>query len=106
MLHALQVLHLLQVLQSRVPRTLAASVGLLFKRTPSCTAGVRGIHCTMGAYPWYVFIIIPLALGYVIWSRRRLAGHVAANADKNVGAVAARLGLNVVEGDPNVNLLY
>jgi hypothetical protein len=35
-----------------------------------------------------------------------LSGALAANADKNVGAVAARLGLHVTEGDPNTNLLY
>jgi hypothetical protein len=60
----------------------------------------------MAGYPWYVIVMVPLVLGYYLWSRRRLSSALASNSDKNVGAVAARLGLQVTEGDPNTNLLY
>ncbi len=47
-----------------------------------------------------------LAIAYAIWGRRRLAATLAENTDKTFGAIAARLGLTVSEGDATVNLLY
>lgn len=42
----------------------------------------------------------------LIWQRMRLKTSLAENQDKNFGSVADRLGMRVVEGDPNLNLLY
>jgi hypothetical protein len=58
--------------------------------------------------PSYLFPVVfgALAIGYMIWGRRRLATTLAENTDKTFGAIAARLGLSVSEGDGTVNLLY
>ena len=60
----------------------------------------------MTGVPWIVFVIVPLALGLMVFQRRKLAAGLAANTDKTFGAVATRLGLQVTEGDPTLNLLY
>jgi hypothetical protein len=61
----------------------------------------------MSDYPYLAFLpIVAIALVFVLWSRRRVASAIASNGDKNLSAVALRLGLTVVEGDANTNLLY
>jgi hypothetical protein len=60
----------------------------------------------MQGIPWTVYLIVPLVIGLLLFQRRRLSGALAANTDKNFGAIAARLGMRVTEGDPNLNLLY
>lgn len=56
--------------------------------------------------PWFVYILVPVAVGLLLFQRRRMSGALAANTDKTLGAMATRLGLQVTEGDPNLNLLY
>ena len=51
-------------------------------------------------------LALPLFLAWVVWNKRRLKQSMAENSDKNVGAVAERMGLTVAQGDPNLNLLY
>lgn len=51
-------------------------------------------------------LLLPLAIAYAVWARLKHRAAVAEHSDKNLGALAARLGLSVVEGDPNLNLLY
>ena len=60
----------------------------------------------MQGIPWAVYLIAPLVIGFLIWQRRRLSAGLSANTDKTLGAVAQRLGLQITEGDPNLNLLY
>ncbi|MGC4093336.1 MAG: hypothetical protein QM756_36680 [Polyangiaceae bacterium] len=57
-------------------------------------------------FQWVPFLLIPLVFGLMIYQRKKLSNAVAENADKSFGAVSQRMGLQVVEGDPNVNLLY
>lgn len=56
--------------------------------------------------PIYVFAIIALSVGMFVWSRMRLRAGMAAAAGMELGALATRLGLQVVEGDPKINLYY
>lgn len=51
------------------------------------------------------FALIPIMFGWVIWNKLKFNKMVEDNADKCVGAIANRLGMQVVEGDPNQNLL-
>jgi hypothetical protein len=60
----------------------------------------------MQGIPWIVYIMVPLVIGLFLFQRRRMSGALAANTDKTFGAIAARLGLQITEGDPNLNLLY
>jgi hypothetical protein len=60
----------------------------------------------MQGIPWIVYIMIPLVIGLMVFQRRKMSGAMAANADKTFGAVTQRLGLQITEGDPNLNLLY
>jgi len=60
----------------------------------------------MQGIPWTVYLIVPLVIGLLLFQRRKLSGALAANADKNFGTIATRLGMHVTEGDPNLNLLY
>ena len=60
----------------------------------------------MQGFPWFVYILVPAVLGLLVFQRIKLHGALAANSDKTFGAVAGRLGLQVVSGDPKVNLLY
>jgi hypothetical protein len=60
----------------------------------------------MQGIPWIVYLVVPLALGLMIWQRRKLSSAIAASGDKSFGAVAQRLGLAITEGDPGINLLY
>ena len=53
----------------------------------------------------YVLVVIALVVGFALYQKKRMGEFKAANADKNLGSVAARLGMTVVEGDPNLNLL-
>jgi hypothetical protein len=56
---------------------------------------------------WWIYIVGAVVVGaVVIWSRMRLAKGMAESADKAVAAVAARLSMSVVEGDPRLNLYY
>lgn len=54
----------------------------------------------------YVYIIGAVVVVFAIWSRWKLAKGKREQGDKNVSAVAARLGMGVVEGDGNINLYY
>jgi hypothetical protein len=60
----------------------------------------------MQGIPWIVYLMVPLVLGLFLYQRRRMATTLAANTDKTLGVIASRLGMRVVEGDPNINLLY
>jgi len=60
----------------------------------------------MQGIPWFMYIVIPLVLGLMLFQRSRMSGALAANADKNFGAISARLGLQIAEGDPGLNLLH
>lgn len=60
----------------------------------------------MQGVPWFVFVIVPLVLGMFLYQRKRMATTLAENTDKNLGSITTRLGLRIVEGDPNLNLLY
>jgi hypothetical protein len=60
----------------------------------------------MQGIPWIVYVMVPLVIGLFLFQRRRMAGALAANTDKTFGAIAARLGLQITEGDPSLNLLY
>lgn len=51
-------------------------------------------------------LMLPLALGWVLWNKKRLKQSMAENSDKTVEGVAARMGLAIVQGDPQLNLLY
>ena len=51
-------------------------------------------------------ILLPLAIGYAIWALIQRQKSMAQHSDKNVGALASRIGLSVIEGDPKLNLLY
>jgi len=51
-------------------------------------------------------ILIPLVIAYAIWAAVQRKRNIEENSDKNVGTLASRIGLTVVEGDPNLNLLY
>jgi len=56
--------------------------------------------------PYFGLVLVVLVLGYAVWGRLKLKGAMAANADKNIAPLMARLGLSIVEGDGNLNLLY
>jgi hypothetical protein len=60
----------------------------------------------MGLYPVYLVVFAVIVVGFTIWSRMRLKQGMAQSADKTIGALGARLGLAVAEGDPSTNLLY
>jgi hypothetical protein len=51
-------------------------------------------------------VMVVLVVGWYLYGHRKMAQGMAENADKNVGSVATRLGMSVVEGDPQINLLY
>lgn len=53
----------------------------------------------------YVLVVLVFVVGFAIYQKKRIGEFKSANADKNLGSVAARLGLTVVEGDPSLNLL-
>lgn len=53
-----------------------------------------------------VIVIVVAVFALFIYQRMRLKQGLAQNQDKNFGAIAARLGMHVEEGDPNTNLLY
>jgi len=53
-----------------------------------------------------VIVIAIAVIAMLIWQRMRLKTSLTENQDKNFGSVADRLGMRVVEGDPNINLLY
>lgn len=53
-----------------------------------------------------VVVIVIAVVAMLIWQRMRLKTSLAENQDKNFGSVADRLGMRVVEGDANINLLY
>jgi hypothetical protein len=50
-------------------------------------------------------VLIGTAVLFIV-QRKRLGQALVDNADKSIGAIASRLGLAVVEGDPGTNLLY
>jgi hypothetical protein len=57
--------------------------------------------------PYPVIIVIVVAvLGLTVWSQLRLRAGKAQHADKNLGAMTARMGLAIEVGDPSLNLLY
>lgn len=49
-------------------------------------------------------LTVAAALGLFIYQRKRLAQSLATLRDKELGAIASRLGMNVIEGDPTTNL--
>ena len=54
---------------------------------------------------------VPLLVGgvavlFMIWQRQQRKAALAGNAQHTLGAVAQRLGLRVVEGDPTLNFMY
>src|SRR5690349_21684661 len=71
----------------------------------SCMLALTG-RSEMQGIPWFVFVMVPLVVGLMIFQRRRLSSALAANTDKTLGALAGRMGLSVTEGDPSLNLLY
>jgi hypothetical protein len=58
--------------------------------------------------PWFVFVLIAVMVGVLLLQRRQISVTVAAanTEDKTLGAMARRMGLQVTEGDPNLNLVY
>jgi hypothetical protein len=53
-----------------------------------------------------VFVMVIAVVALLIFQRMKLKQSIAQNQDKNFGAVADRLGMQVEAGDPNTNLLY
>jgi hypothetical protein len=51
-------------------------------------------------------LMVPLFVGWAIWNKMRLKRSMGEHEDKTVRSVAERMGLSVVEGDPQLNLLY
>jgi hypothetical protein len=51
-------------------------------------------------------LLLPLVLAWMLWNKRRLQQAKEEHSDKSAGALASRMGLNIVRGDAAANLLY
>lgn len=55
---------------------------------------------------WLPLVLVPIMVGWMLYSRLQLNRGKAEHSDKNAGKVADRMGLTLVQGDPSLNLLY
>jgi hypothetical protein len=56
--------------------------------------------------PIFIGVVVVAIVGLSIWQLLQRKKSLAENQDKTLGSVAERLGLNVIEGDPNQNLYF
>ncbi|HEX2731965.1 MAG TPA: hypothetical protein VHM70_10175 [Polyangiaceae bacterium] len=51
-------------------------------------------------------LLLPVMLGWVIWNKMRLNAGKEEHKDKSLQSFSERMGLQIVQGDPKLNLLY
>lgn len=55
---------------------------------------------------YFVYVLVPIVLGFFVWSIVMRKKGIAQTQHATVGALAQRLGLSIVEGEPSMNLYY